>query len=148
MFGGSMTSDSFFETLQSIQSGDKTEFRTNGHVVRFFPDVLTIEIVAIPVGCDGSSEYELSPDIIQLMDRLIFSAKWKGGVVMTPVDHLNYLGARHSPQDLPLGGSEGAAEMWRFKMTVGASGVQLKNDLIFFVTKNDGSAMVRMALRL
>lgn len=148
VLGGSMSADEFFATLQLRKSSKGTEFWKNGQIVKDFPPMLSIEIVAVPRMCNRQVSDDLEPRARTIMDQLQFDVEWKTGTAMTPASNIVMQKSWHGLEPLVLVGPGAVADVWKYKMTISASNVPLETHLIVSVFTGPHTRIARLSARL
>jgi hypothetical protein len=88
----SMTSPEF-EGLERIDSPSGIEFRRSKKLVRKFPELVDVQVWAIPAQCNSQPSTYQSPDIglETLLDNLSFRFSWKRGMELHPAGTADFV---------------------------------------------------------
>jgi hypothetical protein len=143
VFRGVLGPGSFFKNLQCVDSAENTVFINDAVETLTFPDRVTITLFII--GPVPLSEFAQPKRLdAEYMLGLRFSANWKRGVKMHPVQAFRELTASESqPPDfaVPLN----ARQCWIYEFAVEDTNVPLTDHLILCIFSAENKRLARLS---
>jgi hypothetical protein len=148
-----MSSDSFFDGLQRIDTDRATTFVHDAETVTKFPDSVTVSFTIHDQLCpSGLQQTGAHPYMTQRMiEDLRLSIYWKHGVELRPAKDVKEVDARVDPINpyaLALAANLPPRYEWSYKLVVPSAGVPLTDSLAFVFHGPNGRIAARVAARL
>lgn len=159
LLGAFLTAGDFFEGLKRVETHSGTEFRKGSSVVQHFPELITVKIRAHVEECtDAPPQSPLtdSPNPFKL-SSLRFSAQWKSGLRLRPVENMTFEGCQTAQSQLDttsvlllkqMGIHDPGAKTWICELSIHEHGVPLTDHLILTVARQDGTGPLRFSAQL
>ncbi len=136
-FNASMNS-SEFNGLERVETASGTVFRRSKKVVSKFPDVIGVQVWAIPYLCNLRDRSKQPKDLgMDALDALTFRFSWKHDFELRPAQTIDFK-KMHFPK----------SNIWLFYSQVKGTEIPLTDDLILHILSEEGTERAKLSGRL
>ena len=136
-FNASMNS-SEFNGLERVETASGTVFRRSKKVVSKFPDVIGVQVWAIPYLCNSRDRSKQPKDLgMDAVDALTFRFSWKHDFELRPAQTIDSK-KMHFPK----------SNIWLFYSQVKGTEIPLTDHLILHILSEEGTERAKLSGRL